>query len=242
MDLSVVIPVYNESENLEPLVQQVFGALTDRVEFELVLVDDGSSDDSGSVLSRLRDEFGIVVVTHPRNAGQSAALCTGIAAASGTLIATLDGDLQNDPADIPKLLEVVQGAAEPVLVAGNRVNRRDSFIRRLSSRVANGIRQWALKDNCPDTGCSLKLFRRHDFLLLPQFDHMHRFLPALFASQGVGIINVPVNHRPRQAGVSKYGVGNRLWVGIVDMLGVRWLRKRRFALSATQREELAGHE
>ncbi|MEM9533975.1 MAG: dolichol-phosphate mannosyltransferase, partial [Pseudomonadota bacterium] len=159
----------------------------------------------------------------------------GVAAARAPLVATLDGDLQNDPADILKLTKLHTEAATPLLVAGNRARRQDSFVRRMSSRIANGIRSWALKDNCSDTGCSLKVFRRADFLLLPQFDHMHRFLPALFSAQGIGIRNVPVNHRPRVAGESKYGVGNRLWVGIVDLLGVRWLQRRKFRLGAVQR-------
>ncbi|MFK7954505.1 MAG: glycosyltransferase family 2 protein [Lysobacterales bacterium] len=237
MDLSIVIPVYNEVDNLDSLARQVFAALNGVIAYQLVIVDDGSADASQQELARLQSDFPITVVTHPANVGQSAAICSGVGAATAEWIATLDGDLQNDPADIPRLFAAAKEASHPVLVAGNRVNRQDNWIRRASSRVANRIRRWALADDCPDTGCSLKVFRRADFLILPQFDHMHRFLPALFAAQGVPIINLPVNHRPRQAGVSKYGVGNRLWVGITDMLGVRWLRKRRFSFNADQRLE-----
>lgn len=241
--LSVVAPVFNESENLPGLVAQVQSALDGHVSFELVLVDDGSSDDSRSVLEQLAAANPwLSPVFHPANAGQSAALCSGICAARAPLIATIDGDLQNDPADIPKLLAAFESAPHQVLVAGNRARRRDSWLRRVSSRIANGVRGWLLSDHCPDTGCSLKLFRRDTFLLLPQFDHMHRFLPALFAAQGVAIVNVPVNHRPRVAGESKYGVGNRLWVGLVDLAGVRWLQRRRFRLTAAQRQEMLHRE
>ncbi|MDJ0654392.1 MAG: glycosyltransferase [Xanthomonadales bacterium] len=243
IELSVVVPVYNEADNILSLCRQVGQALDGVVQYELVLVDDGSTDGSPAVLQQaMAEQPRLVVLFHPANAGQSAALCTGAAAARGELMATLDGDLQNDPADIPKLLTVYRDSARPVLVAGNRVNRRDTWVRRVSSRIANGVRSWLLKDQCPDTGCSLKLFRRADFLLLPQFDHMHRFLPALFAAQGIGIQNVPVNHRPRAAGESKYGVGNRLWVGIADLFGVRWLIRRKFRISASQRHSIQPSE
>ena len=243
VQLSVVVPVYNEADNILPLCRQVDQALDGLVDYELVLVDDGSTDDSPQVLRQAMAEHPrLLVLFHPSNAGQSAALCTGAAAAQGELMATLDGDLQNDPADLPKLLAVHRGSDRPVLVAGNRVNRRDTWVRRVSSRVANRVRSWLLNDQCPDTGCSLKLFRRADFLLLPQFDHMHRFLPALFAAQGIGIENVPVNHRPRAAGESKYGVGNRLWVGIVDLFGVRWLIQRKFRIAASQRNSIKPSE
>jgi dolichol-phosphate mannosyltransferase len=143
-------------------------------------------------------------------------------------VATLDGDGQNDPADLKRLLEAIAGSATPgpALVIGNRITRRDTWLRRVSSRVANGVRSRLLGDGTPDTGCGLKLFHRATFLELPFFDHMHRFLPALFQRQGTGVISVPVGHRPRTRGQSKYGVGNRLWVGIVDLFGVMWLRTR----------------
>ena len=238
--LSVVVPMYNEQDNLVDLCRQIQIALPGQITFEIILVDDGSSDATAAVFDSVRQEFEDTrLIVHPRNCGQSAALCTGIMAARGELIVTLDGDLQNDPADIPKLLETLEKAGEGHwLVAGNRAKRNDSWFRRFSSRTANAVRNALLHDQCPDTGCSLKLFRRDDFLLLPQFDHMHRFLPALFAREGVAIINVPVNHRPRAAGVSKYGLGNRLWVGIVDLIGVRWLQRRRFRMTAMEQIEL----
>ena len=233
--LSVVIPVYNEVDNVDPLVHEIGHALSG-VAHEIVYVDDGSSDGTVEKLTELEQQIATLrVIVHPQNAGQSAAFCTGVRAARGKLIATLDGDGQNDPADIPKLLELHNGSPMPVLVAGARAKRNDSFVRRASSRIANHVRSRILKDGCLDTGCSLKLFRRDLYLLLPQFNHMHRFFPALFAREGVGIINVPVTHRPRSAGESKYGVGNRLWVGIADMFGVRWLIKRGFRLSGIDR-------
>lgn len=233
--ISVVVPVYNEVDNVEPLVNEIVTALKG-ISHEIVYVDDGSADGTIEKLQQLKQQVpALRVVLHPRNAGQSAAFCSGIRAARGELIATLDGDGQNDPADIPKLLEVHAASTEPVLVAGARAERNDNFVRRASSRIANHVRSWVLQDNCLDTGCSLKLFRRDLYLLLPQFRHMHRFFPALFAREGVGIVNVPVAHRPRSAGDSKYGVGNRLWVGIADMFGVRWLIRRRFPLSGMDR-------
>ena len=238
--LSVVVPIYNEQDNVEPLCRQIQESLDGVISFEIVLVDDGSTDATASVFASIESQYtGCQLLVHPRNCGQSAGLCTGIAAATGELIVTLDGDLQNDPADIPKLLEALGQAGDGHwLIAGNRAKRNDSWFRRLSSRVANKVRNALLHDHCPDTGCSLKLFRRDDYLLLPQFDHMHRFLPALFAREGVAIINVPVNHRPRIAGVSKYGLGNRLWVGIIDLIGVRWILKRRFRMDAAERHDL----
>ncbi|MDX1569101.1 MAG: glycosyltransferase family 2 protein [Xanthomonadales bacterium] len=239
-ELSVVIPVFNEIDNLDRLCEELAGALG-AFAFEAVMVDDGSTDGSLDRYPALQERHSwLRVVRHPRNSGQSAAICTGARVASAPLLATIDGDLQNDPADIAKLLEVwrEQPADGHVLVVGNRVNRRDTWLRRFSSRLANRVRSVVLKDNCMDTGCSLKIFRRDDFMVMPQFDHMHRFLPALFVREGMRVINVPVNHRPRTAGKSKYGVGNRLWVGIVDLLGTRWLLKRRFRMTAVERLKL----
>lgn len=238
-ELSVVIPVYNEAESVAPLCRELHEALRE-MRAEVVFVDDGSDDGTDQQLADLKHQFHQVrVVSHPVNAGQSAALTTGIRAADGGLIVTLDGDGQNDPADIPVLVQLWRAKAPAhvglLMIAGNRAQRRDNLIRRISSRIANHVRRWLLDDDCLDTGCSLKLFRREDFLLLPQFDHMHRFLPALFARDGIAVINTPVNHREREAGVSKYGVGNRLWVGIVDMFCVRWLRSRRIRLPANYR-------
>ena len=229
LPLSVVVPLYNERDNIEPLCAQIAAALDPVTDYEIVLVDDGSSDGSGELLADLNRRPGRVrTVRHFQNAGQSAALCTGVAAARGELIVTLDGDLQNDPSDIPKLLTAMGAApdGQAHLIAGNRLQRRDNWLRRVSSRIANRVRSALLRDHCPDTGCSLKVFRRDTFLRLPQFDHMHRFLPALFAACGARVVNVPVSHRPRVAGNSKYGLGNRLWIGIVDLFGVRWLIRR----------------
>lgn len=234
--ISVVIPVYNEAENLERLCQRVAQSLSD-IPHECILVDDGSCDESRLAYPDLMARYPqLRVFEHSRNAGQSAAFCTGVRAARHELVATLDGDLQNDPGDIPRLLEAYRAAGERhVLVAGNRVDRNDTWLRRVSSRVANRVRTWVLSDNCPDTGCSLKLFRRDDFMLLPQFNHMHRFLPALFARLGARVINVPVSHAERAAGESKYGVGNRLWVGLYDLVGVRWLMARPLELPIAER-------
>ena len=239
-EIAVVVPLYNEIDNLDGLCTEIADSL-DGLHFEVVFVDDGSTDGSRERYPQLREQCGwLRVVLHPRNAGQSAAFCTGVHAARAPVIATIDGDLQNDPADIPRMLELLrsQPSDAPVLVAGQRVNRRDTWVRRMSSRIANAVRRALLRDECLDTGCSLKVFRREDFLMLPQFDHMHRFLPALFARDGIGVINVPVNHRARSAGISKYGIGNRLWVGIADLLGARWLLKRRFPLPAAERQTL----
>jgi dolichol-phosphate mannosyltransferase len=230
--LSVVIPVHDEADNVGPLAAEIHDALDGRVEFEIVYVDDASGDDTPQRLRELaRNDPRLRVLRHRVNAGQSTALLTGVRHARGALIATLDGDGQNDPADIPALLarwhdEQRAGAEGPLLIAGWRASRRDTWIRRLSSRIANGVRRRVLSDGSPDTGCGLKLFRRDDFLALPYFDHLHRFLPALVIRHGGRVVSVPVNHRPRLRGRSHYGVGNRLFVGIVDMGGVLWLRRR----------------
>jgi dolichol-phosphate mannosyltransferase len=229
--LAVIVPVKNEAENILPLVSEIDAALSGRHVFEIIYVDDGSTD---STLQRLREAKAkfpaLRIVRHKSSCGQSAAVASGIKAARAPLIATLDGDGQNDPADIPALLQRLLD--EPpdrralLLVAGHRHKRRDDGIRKISSRVANNIRAALLKDNTPDTGCGLKVFARDAFLDMPRFDHMHRFLPALMIRRGGRVVSVHVNHRPRQRGVSKYGVWNRLWVGIVDIFGVMWLQHR----------------
>jgi dolichol-phosphate mannosyltransferase len=231
--LSVVIPVHNEADNVGPLAEEIHAALNGRIDFEIIYVDDASSDDTPQRLRALAQRYPrLRVLRHLTNAGQSTALLTGVRRARGELVATLDGDGQNDPADIPALLarwddEQRSGAgSRPLLLAGWRASRRDTWLRRLSSRIANGVRRRVLGDGTPDTGCGLKLFRRDEFLALPHFDHLHRFLPALFIRHGGRVVSVPVNHRPRLRGRSHYGVGNRLFVGIVDMAGVLWLRRR----------------
>ncbi|MCS6947303.1 MAG: glycosyltransferase [Steroidobacteraceae bacterium] len=229
VELSVVVPVYNEAENVGPLAREVAAALQGR-DFELIVVDDGSGDGTAAAALAARSD-GIPqlrLLRHSQRCGQSRALCSGVAAARAAWVATLDGDGQNDPADIVALLETRDRPehAAVELFIGHRVQRRDTVWRRLQSRIANGIRAALLGDRTPDTGCGLKLFKRERFRELPQFDHMHRFLPALFVRAGAIVVSVPVRHRPRAAGRSKYGMWDRLWVGIVDLLGVMWLRRR----------------
>jgi len=235
--LSVVVPVHNEQENVRPLIEEIIAALRGKVIFEIVYVDDASRDDTLIILKNLRTQFSeLRVIRHYAQSGQSTAVRTGVKAARGKWIATLDGDGQNDPADILKLLEARTQADTTIkLFAGWRVSRQDSLSKRISSKIANAIRSRLLKDATPDTGCGIKLFERALFLDLPYFDHMHRFLPALAQRAGFQVQSVPVNHRPRTRGVSKYGLGNRLWVGISDLRGVTWLIKRS---RQTQAEEL----
>lgn len=227
--LSVVIPVRNEEENVAALAREIRQVLAGRLPFEVIFVDDGSTDGTVAELQNLQRSAvpEIRVLHQSRSSGQSFALCNGVSAARGAWIVTLDGDGQNDPADIPLLLQAQSQAAEGVkLVMGHRKTRRDSWVRRLSSRVAYSVRNRVLHDQAPDTGCGIKLFHRETFLGLPAFDHMHRFLPALFQNAGAAVAWVDVHHRPRLHGRSKYGIGNRLWVSIVDLFGVRWLLKR----------------
>ncbi|MFN3751793.1 MAG: glycosyltransferase family 2 protein [Thiobacillus sp.] len=228
--LSVVVPVKNEQDNVEPLVREIAAALSGRAEFEILYVNDGSTDATQARLVALKSRFPMLrVIRHRESCGQSRAVTTGVTAARYEWIATLDGDGQNDPADIPALLDRLADPAQPAnleLIAGWRSKRNDTFVRRLSSKIANGVRAWLLKDNTPDTGCGLKLFARETFLALPNFDHMHRFLPALVLRNGGAVVSVPVHHRARERGTSKYGIHNRLWVGIVDLAGVAWLQRR----------------
>jgi dolichol-phosphate mannosyltransferase len=239
--LSVVVPMKDEEPNVVALVTEICAALgEDTGDDEVVLVDDGSRDGTVREMLRARAQFGrrIRVIRHDRNRGQSTAICTGVRVASGVLIATLDGDGQNDPADIPRLVQELRARMSEgvTMVIGERRVRHDSFVRRLSSRIANKVRDALLHDGVSDTGCGLKVFARSTFLELPPFDHMHRFLPALVRAAGGGIIALPVSHRPRQAGQSKYGIGNRLWVGIVDLFGVRWLIRRQVEPHAGREE------
>lgn len=236
---SVVIPCFNEGDNIASLVAEVAAAAAViGAPHEIVVVDDASTDHTLATLRDLKAHVpALRVLRHAVNRGQSAALCTGVAAAAGYWVATLDGDGQNDPADIPALLREAQrlepDCADPI-VCGHRTQRRDTWVRKLSSRIANRVRARALGDATPDTGCGLKVFRRRTFMGLPHFNHMHRFLPALVQRAGGRSVSVPVNHRPRVHGVSKYGIGNRLWVGIVDLFGVSWLISRGFRLSTVE--------
>lgn len=227
--LSVVVPVLNEEANVGPLIAEIRGALDTVCAYEIVFVDDGSTDSTGAKLAELRgDVKELRILTHSSRSGQSAGLRSGITAARGRLVATLDGDGQNDPADIPALLQAWQRdeGATPLMVTGHRVNRRDTWAKRRASRIANGLRRAMLGDDNPDTGCSLKLFERALFLRFPYFDHMHRFLPALAKREGARVAVVPVNHRARHAGASKYRIFDRLAVGIPDLLGMVWLMQR----------------
>jgi dolichol-phosphate mannosyltransferase len=228
LQLSVVVPAFDEEENVAALAQEIVAALRGKLAFEMVFVDDRSRDGTFAALCAARENMPeLRVLQHARRSGQSTAVRNGVKAARGAWIATLDGDGQNDPADIPKLLCARDSAdARVKCFAGWRVNRRDDAIKRLSSKLANAVRSRVLRDATPDTGCGLKLFERAAFVELPYFDHMHRFLPALFQRDGWQVLSVPVNHRPRTRGVSKYGMWNRLWVGIVDLRGVGWLIRR----------------
>ncbi len=227
-EFSVVVPVFNERDNVTPLVNEIVAALRGKVSFEIVYVDDQSKDDSFQVLKDLMATVPeLRVVQHLRQSGQSTAVRNGVKAARGQWIATLDGDGQNDPADIPKLIEARNKAAPEIkLFAGWRVNRKDTGSKRWASKIANSIRSSFLKDETPDTGCGIKLFERAVFMDLPYFDHMHRYLPALVKRAGFQSISVPVNHRERGSGVSKYNNIGRAWVGLKDLRGVAWLIKR----------------
>ncbi|MCX7113002.1 MAG: glycosyltransferase family 2 protein [Proteobacteria bacterium] len=230
MELSVVVPVRNEAENLAPLLDEIVRTLDGLGEYEIIYVDDGSTDATLPTLTALlQSQPRLRVLRHRQGCGQSTALWTGIYAAQGATIATLDGDGQNDPADIPLLLEAWRGLQREnpkSMVAGYRKSRKDSGWRKITSRIANAVRGRVLGDDTPDTGCGLKVFPRELFLLLPYFDHMHRFLPALVQRAGGKVVSVEVNHRPRLSGLSKYGTWHRLGMGIVDLLGVMWLQRR----------------
>ncbi len=227
-ELSIVVPVHNERDNIAPLVREILAALRGRVAFEIVCVDDHSADDSLAVLQSLRAEVPeLRVLHHVARSGQSTAVHNGVRAARGAWVATLDGDGQNDPADIPGLLDARDAAGPRVkLFAGWRVDRQDSGAKRWASRWANRIRARLLRDNTPDTGCGIKLFERQVFLDLPYFDHMHRYLPALVQRAGWETVSVPVSHRARTSGVSKYNNLGRALVGVRDLLGVAWLIAR----------------
>ena len=228
-DLSVVIPVQDEEENIRLLIDEVRQALDGVLEYELIYVNDGSTDSTLEILEDVRSEFSLLhIFSHASGVGQSSAVRTGIMGASSAIIATLDGDGQNDPADIPALYNALLEHAGDgvVLVNGYRKKRKDTYIKRLSSRLANGIRGWLLDDDTPDTGCGLKVFSREAYLCIPFFDHLHRFLPAMMINGGGQVMSVEVNHRERQLGSSHYGFFDRLWVGVFDILGVIWLKSR----------------
>ncbi len=231
MRVSIVIPVYNEAENIDLLIEELVATMSHAEVYEIIYVDDGSTDNTVAVLRQAQQNNKLLrVIRHRQSCGQSTAILTGVKAANYPYIATLDGDGQNDPADIPRLYRVLMQQREisPNLsmVAGWRNKRHDSSWRLFSSKIANRVRSSLLGDNTPDTGCGLKVFLRDEFLSLPYFDHMHRFLPALILRAGGRVISEPVNHRARAHGYSKYGTLDRLLVGLVDILGVIWLQKR----------------
>lgn len=234
--LSVVIPVHNEAGNIAGLIAETCAALRGMCRFEIVCVDDGSRDISLPVLRDAMQQFPeLRVLCHASCSGQSAALRTGINAARASWIATLDGDGQNDPADLPHLwLQRLNSPPEIKLFAGWRTVRRDSWSKRLGSRFANAVRQRLLADATPDTGCGIKLFERAAFLELPAFNHMHRYLPALIQAQGHKTVSVAVSHRARQTGHSNYTNWGRLRVGLVDLIGVSWLLRRRVAVASSE--------
>jgi len=243
LEFSIVIPAHDEAENIAPYLEEISNALEGKGEYEVLCVDDGSKDDTLPRLMNAARRFPrLRIVHHRRRCGQTAAIATGVNKARAPLIVTLDGDGQNDPGDIVRLLEAFHRAErQPGLqiVTGYRRRRQDTVIKRFSSRIANTVRARLLRDNTPDTGCGLKVFRRDAFLALPAFDHMHRFLPALFLRQGGTVLSVEVNHRPRLSGRTHYGTFDRLWVGIVDLVGVMWLLRRTIRPEV---EEITGSE
>ncbi|WP_309606774.1 glycosyltransferase family 2 protein [Phenylobacterium sp.] len=226
-DISVVVPVFNEAGAAAALAREIAAAFKGR-NFEILFVDDASRDGTRASLQAVRTEVPqLRVLAHHRNAGQSRAIRSGVLAARGQIIVTLDGDGQNDPADAPGLVEaLLAGPPELALVGGERVRRQDSADKKLASRIGNGVRKRLLRDTANDTGCGLKAFRREAFMRLPYFDHIHRYLPALMRREGYRIAFRPVNHRHRQSGTSKYTNLGRLWASLSDLFGVIWLQSR----------------
>jgi dolichol-phosphate mannosyltransferase len=227
--ISAVVPMLNEAENVASLVAEIQAASQLCPITEIVLVDDGSTDNTADVIRSLKQQDNrIRLIRHDVRSGQSAALRTGVRAATGQLIVTMDGDGQNNPADIPALYQkwTTNPDAPMLMVAGQRAKRQDSLLKKFTSRTGNGIRRALLRDGVRDTGCSLKLYRRDDYLALPYFNHMHRFMAALYMREHGTIMLVDVGHRHRARGVSKYGFWDRLWAGIFDLVGVMWLQAR----------------
>lgn len=227
--VSLVIPAKDEQDNISSLLTEIFRVMRDYRGFEVVLVDDGSTDQTVETAQRTAQSLGgrLVTIQHQRSYGQSTALASGIKNARGRFIATMDGDGQNDPADIPALLHKANAMqATDFCIAGYRKNRKDTAWKRFQSRLANRVRDALLHDGVPDTGCGLKLFPRDTFLKLPWFNHGHRFIPALVKGIGGEVAVVEVNHRQREGGVSKYTAWNRAWAGILDLFGVMWILHR----------------
>jgi glycosyltransferase involved in cell wall biosynthesis len=226
--VSIVVPVRNEAENIIPLITEIAVALDGRFTYEIIYVNDGSTDATAERLAtEMKQRANLRRIDHVKSAGQSAAVRNGVRAARGKIVATLDGDGQNDPAFLPDLIAGIEQGERIGLVAGQRVGRKATGFKRLQSRVANAIRNAILKDGTRDTGCGLKAFRREVFLMMPYFDGLHRFLPALMRREGYEIAYVDVIDRPRHSGVSNYGFFDRLWIGILDLFGVWWLIRRK---------------
>ncbi|MCX8011576.1 MAG: glycosyltransferase family 2 protein [Desulfobacterota bacterium] len=224
--ISVVIPVYNEEENLRELFQELKGVLEGiNLPFEIIFIDDGSQDQSGKILKDFAEkDKRVKVIFFEKNSGQSAAFAAGFRLAKGEVVITMDADLQNDPHDIPRLLEKIR---EYDVVCGWRAKRQDSLVRRLSSRIANRVRNWLSEEDIRDVGCSLKAFRRDCSQCFPYFNGMHRFFPTLIKMCGYSVTEIKVNHRPRKFGEAKYGITNRAFRGLVDLLAVRWMKRRK---------------
>ncbi|CAN5270389.1 glycosyltransferase family 2 protein [soil metagenome] len=229
LDVSIVVPVRNEQDNVAPLIAEIAAALDGRWAYEIIYINDGSTDATGERLAaEMRARSNVRQIRHAASSGQSAAVRTGIRAARGGIVATLDGDGQNNPAFLPNLIEAIEKGGDKVgLAAGQRVGRKDTGFKKFQSRVANGVRNAILRDGTRDTGCGLKALRRDVFLALPYFDGLHRFLPALVRREGFDIVYVDVIDRPRHSGVSNYGFFDRLWIGIMDLAGVWWLIRRK---------------
>jgi dolichol-phosphate mannosyltransferase len=229
VDVSIVVPVRNEAGNIAPLVAEIAAALDGRWRYEIIYVNDGSTDATPAALDAImRQRKNLRRIDHATSTGQSAAVRSGVRAAQGAIVATLDGDGQNNPAFLPDLIAAVQtGGGRVGLAAGQRVGRKDTGFKKLQSRVANAVRNAILRDGTRDTGCGLKAFPREVFLSMPYFDGLHRFLPALMRREGYDIAYVDVIDRPRHSGISNYGFFDRLWIGIMDLIGVWWLIRRK---------------
>lgn len=238
MNVSVVVPVRNEAENVAPLITEIAAALDGRWAYEIIYVNDGSTDATADRLEALMKQRGnLRQIRHATSSGQSAAVRTGVRAARGAIVATLDGDGQNDPAFLPDLIAAIEnGGGRVGLAAGQRISRKDTGFKKIQSRIANGVRNAILRDGTHDTGCGLKALRRDVFLSLPYFDGLHRFLPALVRREGYDIAYVDVVDRPRRSGVSNYGFFDRLWIGIMDLMGVWWLIRRKRSIPVATEE------